>query len=74
MFLRKVVLYGKRYINYFFNRLCAAKLITILETMKIYYLKFNGIMLVVNDFTGLTSLNPAQSLEETESGLCFRYY
>jgi len=42
--------------------------------MKIYYLKFNGIMLVVNDFTGLTSLNPAQSLEETESGLCFRYY
>jgi hypothetical protein len=48
------------YINCFLNGLCAANLIIIFETTKIYeyYLKSNGIRLVVNEFTCLTSLNP----------------
>jgi hypothetical protein len=59
MFLRKVVLYGKKYINCFLNRLCAANLKIIFETTKVYYLKFKGIQLAVNEFTCLMSLNPA---------------
>jgi len=60
MFLRKVVLYGKKKdTNWFLNRLCDADLIIILETTKIYYLNFKEIRLVVNELTCLTSLNSA---------------